>query len=648
MAEDIFSHISRPEPDIFAHLTMVPMYDASAFKAAPSTGATDTTLQDNPFNNTPARVGLGAAGFGMGATRLAGRGFKAALDLGGYYPNRVSEAWDRNVLQPVEHEMERIEQLNRDARVAQGEDPTSIDLPRLTGEIILSPANYRAGMAGAKLLGEGFTLPARVAESVTGRQAIGKATQTVVNAAAGGGVQGLAAPVDIAPGGDYWGEKGRQLEWGTGAGAISPAIGKAAARLTGPVASKSAKLLQSMGVDNLTAGQQIGGAAKKFEDGLMSTFGVGDAITAARDRVTEKFNRVAINQALKPIGRELPEDISVGREGVDHMFNAISERYKEIMPDLKGAIDPPFRRALAKIDERAQSLPEAQLKQYRNLVDTQIFDKWQSAIDRAPKANPGGLFAGYDPSWTDPNLSRILGTSTSWQGGNPMSRWTPPSAKLTGADLKGIESELGAATRGYRADPSWDNKQLGRRLGEVQTAFHQMLARQNDEVTNAALRAANEGWAKALRVGRAAGSTGGDTGVFSPAQLARAVRAYDSSPNKIDYQRGKALLQDFSDAAKEVIPSKLNNSGTADRAMLAALVKWAATGGPVAMLHTGAGTGLLAAGAVGMAAYSQPGVALANKMLAAGAEKRAALAAEIRRYVPRTIAPGALAYEKQK
>jgi hypothetical protein len=116
----------------------------------------------------------------------------------------------------------------------------------------------------------------------------------------------------------------------------------------------------------------------------------------------------------------------------------------------------------------------------------------------------------------------------------------------------------------------------------------------------------------------------------------------------MDYQRGRALMQEFSDAAKEAIPSKVNNSGTADRSMQAALMKWAASGGLAEMAHTGAGLGVLGAGAAGMAAYSPTGVALTNRLLAAGPETRAALAEMIRNHVPRAVPPVAMAYEAQR
>ena len=53
--------------------------------------------------------------------------------------------------------------------------------------------------------------------------------------------------------------------------------------------------------------------------------------------------------------------------------------------------------------------------------------------------------------------------------------------------------------------------------------------------------------------------------LFTPSQLASAVRRQDTSKGKRSYASGKALLQKLSDAAVSVLPPKYPDSGTAGR-----------------------------------------------------------------------------------
>jgi hypothetical protein len=82
--------------------------------------------------------------------------------------------------------------------------------------------------------------------------------------------------------------------------------------------------------------------------------------------------------------------------------------------------------------------------------------------------------------------------------------------------------------------------------------------------------------------------------VFSPSQLAAAVRKSDKSAGKGAFAKGDALMQDLSDRAQSVMGSNVGNSGTADRALAAYVASNALN--PLAwpkLLGQGAGAGLL-------------------------------------------------------
>ena len=59
------------------------------------------------------------------------------------------------------------------------------------------------------------------------------------------------------------------------------------------------------------------------------------------------------------------------------------------------------------------------------------------------------------------------------------------------------------------------------------------------------------------------------------------MRAESNTPNKFGYGRGRALLQDLSDAGMEVLPSKYPDSGTAGRNALMNLIGLGSTGAGV-------------------------------------------------------------------
>ena len=83
--------------------------------------------------------------------------------------------------------------------------------------------------------------------------------------------------------------------------------------------------------------------------------------------------------------------------------------------------------------------------------------------------------------------------------------------------------------------------------------------------------AAGRGWkidkayANFKRIQRAAAGVGTEDGVFTPAQLLSAAKAMDRTKDKRAFSEGTALLQDLAAAGKEVMPSKIPDSGTAGR-----------------------------------------------------------------------------------
>lgn len=392
----------------------------------------------------------------------------------------------------------------------------------------------------------------------------------------GGGAAALTSSSSDEPLGD-------QVKTGVvGGGLIGGGIGlagKALAAVTSPKIAPGARALLDEKIP-LTIGQTLGGVPKRIEDVATSLPIVGDAINAARKKTTLALNRAALDRALAPIGESLPKDVKVGREGVDYVASRLGQKYDALLPKLSAQADPQFIADMQQIINDAQTrLPDQQYGNFKRIVESQ--------------------------------LSQKAGTGTT----------------LAGDTLKGVDSELSRLSSGLGSDPSFDNRELGGLIGDVHDSLRSMVARQNPQSANE-LSALNRGWANFARVRRAAASVGADDGVFTAPQLASAVKASDRSVGKGNYARGTALMQDLSDPARSILPSKVPDSGTAARMLF-----------NTAGLGAGFANPAIPAGLIGGAlTYSGPGQALLRAAVANRPNGAQALADLIRSSAD-TIAP---------
>jgi hypothetical protein len=93
-------------------------------------------------------------------------------------------------------------------------------------------------------------------------------------------------------------------------------------------------------------------------------------------------------------------------------------------------------------------------------------------------------------------------------------------------------------------------------------SFNDLIARQNPNEADT-LNNINEGWANFVRVRQAGAGATTKEGIFTPAQLANAVRSKATTQGQ--YATGHALMQDLASAGKEVLPSTIPDSGTTER-----------------------------------------------------------------------------------
>jgi len=431
-----------------------------------------------------------------GGAQLLTRGIEA---LG----SAVDPVMGTNVENWAQGQRQNVEAINQGAEQdyqqnwRQGQAP-GFDAGRLVGNV-------------AATLPVGYAAPGALAASLPARMASG--------ALAGGGASAL---MPTQGGDEFWQDKAKQTGMGAVLGGAMPAVFGAVGRMVSPKASTNPQVqaLMDAGV-RPTPGQMAGGALKAAEEKATSIPLVGDAIRGAQKRGLEQFNRAAINKALDPIGKALPDDVPVGREAVEFAGEQISKQYDDLLTGLTMKVDRPFVNDMKSLMSNASFLPKDRAAQLQAIIR----DKVQSRFS--------------------------------------------DTGSLSGETMKTMESELGRLAREYRSAIDPDQRLMGDALLETQSILRGLVERSNPDKA-AALKAANRSYAEFMRVERAAGAVGADGGAFTPAQLFSAVRGLDKSMNKRSFARGNAMGQDFAEAGKSVLSPRVPDSGTTGRALMGA------------------------------------------------------------------------------
>ena len=299
--------------------------------------------------------------------------------------------------------------------------------------------------------------------------------------------------------------------------AVGAVLGKAtdvavnaAAKALKPVVDPAVQLLEQSGV-KLTPGMKRGGKAMAREDKLMSKPIVGDAIAADRQATIQTFNKAAVNKALAPLGVKVPDDVAAGFDAVGYAHDAVDQAYNSVVPKMAVQVDPRFMVGMRKVAQDASTMPEAQ----------------QAQLQAALK----GIRFGQN-------------------------------SRLAGQQLKDAQAELSRLAKTYSSSASPADRELGRALWAVKGNLDDLMMRQNPQLAPE-LRKANAAFRGLAIVEDAAGRA--DDGVFNTGQLKQSVRRGDASRRKAASARGDAYMQDFSNAARNVIPAKTPDSGTAGR-----------------------------------------------------------------------------------
>lgn len=444
------------------------------------------------------------------------------------------------------------------AGALSGRGYDAIRQQQATERELLNQTNRAArNVGGVAGFGAGFALPGgKWVDSAQGAARLGRA------AAIGGGYGALYGAGNTDGG----------LTDRLSAGAIQGAIGagggavlQRGADAVGALARNAranpspARQLSAAGVD-LTPGQMLGGAARRLEDGATSIPILGDAIRDARVRGLESFNQAAINQAIRPVSGVATR----GRQGIQEADTAISKAYDAALQGVQVPRDGAFDAQITQI-ARSNPLPGELQPQFNALLNN--------------------------------TLQRV------GQG-------------MDGRAWKQLDSELAASVRaaqnGSQTNPA--QRLMADKLGQMRDAVRGMLDR-SDPSAAAAVSQADQAAAGMYRIRDAAQSLGTSArdGIFTPGDLNRAVRNGDTSAGNRQFARGEAMMQGLSDAAAQVLPSTVPDSGTPFRSMLAV----GGVGGGATTMTGGAALPVVAATGAGLfggaGAYSRPVQGILNR-----------------------------------
>jgi hypothetical protein len=296
-----------------------------------------------------------------------------------------------------------------------------------------------------------------------------------------------------------------------GAGAVlNWAGGKAVdavADVIKPVIDPAVQRLKDAGV-RLTPGMVKGGKAMVKEDKAMSRPFVGDAIRTGRQATQETFNTAGVNKVLAPLGVKVPSAVKPGNDSIDYAKTQISRAYDTVIPNLSLSLDP--QAFAARVGKEVSILEAPQRKQFQNLVN------------------------------------RLL----------------VQTKKVNGQGIKDAQGELRRLAASYSRSQVVAERELGRALRGADEELTAQLMAQNPKYAPQ-LQKVNEAYRGYRIVADAAGRA--DDGLFNTGQLKQSVRRGDFTKNKDAAARGNAFFQEFSNDARNVIPAKTPNSGTADR-----------------------------------------------------------------------------------
>lgn len=301
--------------------------------------------------------------------------------------------------------------------------------------------------------------------------------------------------------------------------ALSAAAGKAGDQVAGAlsrVVKPTIKPAVQWALDNgirLTPGAIAGGVVRGVEGGAAKGTLAGPMVSRAQRQMIDDANLSAVNNALGSGGMELPKGVAPGTAAVDRAHMLFGVAYDRLAPKLTVIRDPTLDQQLAHLTQTSVGLEPALATRFQSFV--------------------GKLSAAFDAD-----------------------------GRMPGPEMRKLDSILGQQIRRFGRSDDPYHQEYADHIGELQDALREATERTNPAFTQQ-LSGLNSGYAQLVRLDKAAVLAKQNGGVWTPAQLMQAVTApgLDTSGRQTSSARGRALLQDWAQSAKEVLPSAMPNAG---------------------------------------------------------------------------------------
>ncbi len=333
-------------------------------------------------------------------------------------------------------------------------------------------------------------------------------------AAIGGAMGAVLAPeIDTA---NFIAHKAKESLFGAAFGTAATVGGTALGKTISPLIGKAAQELMSRGVQ-LTPGQLAGGILRRAEEAAKSFPILGSFIRGAEGRSIESFNKSVVDQAMEPIGEKLPSVITAGRSAIDYAHGRISKAYDDLLPKMNFTLDNQFATDMANIRLLAGEMPKQNTKQFETILKNRVEQRM-------------------------------------------------PNGTMDGKSLKAVESDLTRLVADFKHSSDAGQRQLGERLDEVRGTLRSALERQNPDAAPV-LQKINSAYAMFARVEGAAARRATSQGIFTPTDLLATIKSSDKTARKGAFARGDALMQEYAEFGQSLLPNKMPDSGTTERAL---------------------------------------------------------------------------------
>jgi hypothetical protein len=369
-------------------------------------------------------------------------------------------------------------------------------------------ANYQQDTPGSVAAGIG-----RAAASVLPFILNPAGAPSSLASALGTGAAAGALTQPVTNGGDdFWAQKTAQAGLGAIGGGLGYGIGKAIGGALNPTVSPEVQAALDKNIQ-LTPLQMFGQNGASLEKSIGQVPLMRGIVDNAQQNTLNSFNKEVYNRVLRPIGLNA-DDIPVGANGVSMVRNAASNQYTKILENANFPKDVDFISSVQAIKKTLNNgeIDKALANKFNKIIENRILNKFGDK--------------GY----------------------------------MTGPQYQEVEQTVYQLAKKYGGSNDPGDSVIADALNSTIKSMKSSLEKNNPMLAKD-LQAANEAWANYAVLRKAAGSMGADKGVFTPSQLATAVRANDKSVDHGAYAEGRALMQDLSNAGQDIIKVVPDNAG---------------------------------------------------------------------------------------